>query len=87
MAHPALLPSYRGIIGICLAEPLAMYLFFLNSFYRVPLGLPEMVMNASEKMPRRSHSAGIRIEEMLFYLQTLTLAYAVGPDFCSGLLS
>jgi hypothetical protein len=64
-----------------------MYLFFLNSFYRVRLGLPEMVMNASEKMPRRPHLVSIRIEEMLFYPQTLTLAYAPGPDFCSRLVS
>jgi hypothetical protein len=58
-----------------------MYLFYLNSFYRVPVGLPEMVMNASEKMPRWSLPVSIRIEEMLFYPQTLTLAYVIGPDF------
>ena len=64
-----------------------MYLFYLNSFYRVPVGLPERVMNAREKMPQRSHPVSIRIEEMLFYPQTLTLAYAPGPDFCSRLVS
>lgn len=39
MLHPAFLtPLYRQIVGIRLAQPLAIYAFSLNSLYRPPRG-------------------------------------------------
>jgi hypothetical protein len=61
-----------------------MYRFFLNSLYRVPWGClkrPWMTVNAGQNPTTNPDPATIPNAEMIFYLQTLTLASALGPDF------
>jgi hypothetical protein len=59
--------------------------FLLPSYARPPETAADGV-NADEKI-RHSHllSATIPNMEMFSFLQTLTLAYALAPDFCSRL--
>jgi hypothetical protein len=70
MTVPAPQPVYRGIIGICLAGSLAMYLLFLNSFYRVSricLKRPQTVIKAAVKSPAVDFRVAIVLNaEMLF---------------------
>jgi hypothetical protein len=67
-----------------------MYLFSLNSFYRIPQRLPKTAVD-DRKCGRLNPALGpasatIPNAEMLFYLQSLTLAYNPGPDFRLRLL-
>ena len=68
---PHLQPFYRTIIGIRIAGSLAMYLFSLNSFYRVPQTLSR---NARECHKCRSKNPALQVSrlnaEMLSCLQT-----------------
>jgi hypothetical protein len=44
-----------------------------------------MAVKAGQNPATNAHPATIPNAEMIFYLQTLTLASALGPDFCSRL--
>jgi hypothetical protein len=44
-----------------------------------------MAVNAGQNPATNPHPATIPNAEMILYLQTLTLASALGPDFCFGL--
>jgi len=46
-----------------------------------------MAANADQNPATNRRPATIPNAEMIFYLQTLTLASAVGPNFCSRLFS
>jgi hypothetical protein len=58
---PHLQPFYRTIIGIRIAGSLAMYLFSLNSFYRVPQTLSR---NARECHKCRSKNPALQVSRL-----------------------